>query len=125
MSSTVKQRFVHMTARKLRLVADMVRGKSTTSAITTLQVMPRVAAQPVLHAIKSAVNAEKNKQDGRPLLITSIMIDEGPALKRRILRSRGRASRMEHRMSHITVTVTPNENKGAPKLQANKRKDHE
>jgi ribosomal protein L22 len=41
------------------------------------------------------------------LKIESIFIDEGPALKRRIFKSRGRATRMEHRMSHLTLTVVP------------------
>jgi large subunit ribosomal protein L22 len=105
MSVTIKQRFVHMTARKLRLVADTVRGKSTDKAIATLAIMPRAAAEPIQHAVKSAVSAAKQGKLEGALIISAIFVDEGPALKRRILKSRGRASRMEHRMSHITVTV--------------------
>ncbi len=104
MSVTIKQRFVHMAPRKLRLVADAVRGKNTDEAIMKLTVMPKIAAKPIQHAVKSAVSAAKKDGDG-PFTIATIYVDEGPALKRRIVRSRGRASRMEHRMSHITVTV--------------------
>ena len=102
---TIRQRFIHMTARKLRLVADLVRGKSTQSAIATLSVLPKAAAKPVMHAVKSAQAAAKQKNPNDNFVISAIYIDEGPALKRRILRSRGRASRMEHRMSHITLTL--------------------
>lgn len=105
MNVTVEQRFVHMAPRKLRLVADVVRGKSADEATATLTVMPRVAAKPVLMAIKAAVNAAKQKQQDGPFVVSAIFVNEGPAMKRRILKSRGRASRMEHRMSHISVTV--------------------
>ncbi len=105
MSYKVQQKFIHMAPRKLRLVADVVRGQSVETAVAHLQVMPKIAAQPLLQAIKAAVNAAKQKHHEGPLTVATIMIDEGPALKRRILKSRGRASRMEHRMSHITVIV--------------------
>lgn len=105
MSITVKQRFVHMAPRKLRLVADAVRGKSVDQATDSLAIMNKVAAKTLSAAIRSAVTAAKSKNEEGNLIISSIFIDEGPAMKRRILKSRGRASRMEHRMSHITVTV--------------------
>lgn len=105
MAVTIKQRFIHMAPRKLRLVADTVRGKSLDKAYATLAVMPKVAVRPVLHAIKSAASAAHQQQLSGNLTITAIYVDEGPAMKRRILKSRGRATRMEHRMSHLTVTV--------------------
>lgn len=107
MSVTVKQKFIHMAPRKLRLVADSVRGKAADAAYATLTIMPRAAAKPLMHAIKSAVSAAKQQDLGTSLVISSVFVDEGPALKRRIFRSRGRATRMEHRMSHLTLTVTP------------------
>lgn len=115
MSITIKQKFVHMAPRKLRLVADTVRGKSTDLALKSLTVSPKVAAKPITAAIKSAISAAKQKDTGNnSLTIAAILIDEGPAMKRRILKSRGRASRMEHRMSHITVTVAPSAAKITP-----------
>ena len=115
--TTVKQRFIHMTARKLRLVADSVRGKSTDAAIASLSIMPKASAKPVLHAVKSAVAASK-ASNANNLVITTIYVDEGPAIKRRILRSRGRASRMEHRFSHLTLTVDTAESKSPSKKSA-------
>lgn len=105
MAVTIKQRFIHMAPRKLRLVADTVRGKTLDKAYSTLAVMPKIAVRPVLHAIKSAASAANQQQLSGNLTITSIFVDEGPAMKRRILKSRGRATRMEHRMSHLTVTL--------------------
>jgi large subunit ribosomal protein L22 len=105
MSVTVKQKFIHMTARKMRLVADSIRGKTTDNALSVLYIMPKAAAKPVYHAVKSAVSAAKQANPSGSFIISSIYVDEGPAIKRRILRSRGRASRMEHRMSHLTLTL--------------------
>ncbi len=105
MSVTIKQRFIHMAPRKLRLVVDAVRGKNLDTAYSVLAVMPRVAVRPVLHAIKSAASAANQQNVTGNLTITTITVDEGPALKRRILKSRGRATKMEHRMSHLTVTL--------------------
>ena len=105
MAVTVKQKFIHMAPRKLRLVADTVRGKGLDMAMTTLLVTPRIAAKPVLHALKSAANAAQAQNVTGNLMVKEIFVDEGPAMKRRIIKSRGRATRMEHRMSHITVVL--------------------
>lgn len=107
MEPTVKQRFIHMTARKLRRVAGVVRGQNAEQAIAQLSVLPLVAAKPMAHAIKSALTAAKARDDNQQYVISLIHVDEGPAMKRRILKSRGRATRMEHRMSHISITLSP------------------
>jgi large subunit ribosomal protein L22 len=107
--ATVKQRFIHMTARKLRRAADSIRGKEVNQALAELRVMPLRAARPLAHAVKSAQTAAKQNTSSQTYTIATIYIDEGPAMKRRILKSRGRATRMEHRMSHITVSVVPSE----------------
>lgn len=120
MSYTIKQRFVHMAPRKLRLVADVVRGQTMERAVTQLMVTPRIAAQPILAAVKAAANAAKQQNETGKLYVKAILVDEGPAMKRRLMRSRGRSSRMEHRMSHITVTVAPVEAPTAAKKPAKK-----
>ena len=122
MSTTVKQRFIHATARKLRLVAGVVRGKPAETALQTLAVTPKAAAKPVMHAVKSALASAKRDNPNGQFIISAIFIDEGPALKRRILHSRGRASRMEHRMSHITLTLEPTDTKAEVKKKSKKRK---
>lgn len=114
---TIKQKFIHMAPRKLRLVADLVRGKNAEAAYAALAVLPKAAAKPVQHAIKSAVTAAKQQNVGDNVTIAAIFVDEGPAMKRRIFRSRGRATKMEHRMSHLTITVAP----AQPKVKTNRR----
>jgi large subunit ribosomal protein L22 len=121
MAVTVKQKFIHMAPRKLRLVADTVRGQGIDTALTSLLVSPRIAAKPVMHAIKSAANAAQSQNVTGNLMVKEIFVDEGPALKRRILKSRGRASRMEHRMSHITVTLDTAVAKAPKRVPTNAR----
>lgn len=111
---TIQQKFIHMAPRKLRLVADLVRGKNAAAAYSALAVLPKAASKPLQHAIKSAVTAAKQQNLGEDFTIATIFVDEGPALKRRIFRSRGRATRMEHRMSHLTLTVAPVEASAKP-----------
>lgn len=104
---TVKQRFIHSGARKLRLVADLVRGKSLAQAHATLMVTPKSASRTLLAILKSAESAARQGKLEGDLSIAAIYVDEGPAIKRRFLGSRGRSYKMEHRMSHVTVTVSP------------------
>jgi large subunit ribosomal protein L22 len=107
MATTVKQRFIHMTARKLRRVAQIVKGQEANQALAHLSVLPLAAATPVAHAVKSALTAAEKNEPSQSHTIALIYVDEGPAMKRRIMKSRGRATRMEHRMSHLTVSLEP------------------
>ncbi len=120
MAVTIHQKFIHMAPRKLRLVADLVRGKNVDAALTILLVNPRIASKPVMHAIKSAANAAQAQNVTGTLAVKEIFVDEGPALKRRILKSKGRATKMEHRMSHITVTLDAAIAKPAKPVRAKK-----
>lgn len=117
MAVTIKQKFIHMAPRKIRFVADVIRGQNLTGAYNRLAVVNRAAVKPVLHAIKAAASAARQSDLQGDLRITEIYVDEGPAMKRRILKSRGRATRMERRMSHITVTVDAD----APKATKGKK----
>ncbi len=102
-------RYVRVSARKLRLVADLTRGKKVEEARTVLAFTPRKGAGVVGKVIASAVaNAENNfDMDADDLYISSIYVDEGPTLKRWRARAMGRASRINKRTSHITVELTP------------------
>ena len=102
---TVKQRFIHSGARKLRLVADSIRGKSFAQAHATLTVAPQAASRTLLAILKSAESAARQGKLEGDLAVAAIYVDEGPAIKRRFLGSRGRSYKMEHRMSHVTLTV--------------------
>jgi large subunit ribosomal protein L22 len=96
-----------MSAQKVRLVADVVRGKRVDQALAILRNMPHKAAGEVYRTVASAAaNAENNFQmDRDDLVVKTIMVDEGPAFKRLDQRARGRANILRKRSSHITVIV--------------------
>lgn len=100
--------------RKVRPLVDMVRGKKVDEALTLLRFAPTPIAQVVAKTIKSAAaNAENNYQmTPSDLKIVRIFADEARTLKRFRARSRGRASPILKRSSHITVVVTEQEANG-------------
>jgi large subunit ribosomal protein L22 len=102
---TIKQRFIHTSARKLRLIADTIRGKSLDQAQATLAVLPQKGAQTMAAIVKTSAAAAKDSKLSGDLFIHTIHVDEGPAMKRRVLAGRGRSTRFEHRMSHVTLSV--------------------
>ncbi len=97
--------------RKVRHLVDMVRGKKVDEALTLLQFAPTPTARAVAKVIKSAAaNAENNYQmTPSDLKIVRIFADEARTLKRFRPRSRGRASPILKRSSHITVIVAAQE----------------
>lgn len=100
-------RFARTSAQKARLVADQVRGMPVNKAFDLLQFSPRKAAALINKVLKSAVsNAENNSGlDADKLIVSRIMIDEGPSLKRVMPRAKGRADRIVKRTSHISIYV--------------------
>jgi large subunit ribosomal protein L22 len=94
--------------RKMRLLVNMVKGKSVEEAMNILRFAPTPNAQIVLKTIKSAVaNAENNFQmTPADLRIVKITADEARMLKRFRPRARGRANQILKRSSHITVVVS-------------------
>jgi|SRR5262245_504353 len=100
-------RYIRVSPRKARLVADLVRGKSVAEALAILQYSPQVAARHIEKVLRSAVaNAEHNHQV-RNLddLRVNPVIDGGPSLKRIQPRAMGRAFWIRHRLAHITVSL--------------------
>jgi len=100
-----------VTARKIRPLVDLVRGKKVEEALTILKYVPTPHALIVSKVIKSAAaNAENNYQLSiDSLRITGIYADEGVMMKRYRARSRGMASHILKRSSHITVIVADQE----------------
>ena len=111
MEAAATHKFIRGSARKVRLVADVVRGKSVEEALAVLAIMPQRAAKHVRKAVRAAsANAENNHDMvASDLTIARIFADEGPTLKRFRPRSRGRASSLLKRSSHITVVVSDEE----------------
>ena len=93
--------------RRVRMVAQMIRGKKVEEALAVLRFQPRKAARMLTKVLNSAVaNAEANEEaDADKLIVTRVDVDGGPVQKRWMQRSMGRANRMTRRTSHVTVHV--------------------
>ncbi len=104
-------RRVPISAQKVRLVVDLVRGKDVQEAIEMLRFVPNRAAGPISKLVASAMaNAEENFGISRDdLYIHRIFADEGPTRKWRRLGARGRFKPWLHRSSHITVVLRERE----------------
>ena len=102
-----------MSPRKVRLIADMIRGKKAVKAVEILSLLPKRAALPVLKLLKSAiVNAKHNfSLNVENLRVEKIIVDGGPVLKRWKPRARGRATPIRKRTSHILLVLTQFESK--------------
>jgi len=109
-------KWVRTSARKARVVAEHIRGRSVPEARAVLAFTPRAAAREIERVLASAVaNAEANHGlDGDALVVATAVVDEGPTLKRWRARARGRVARIKKRTCHITLTLTPGEVVGAP-----------
>lgn len=96
-----------MSPRKVRLVVNTIRGLSVSAAETRLSFLPKLAAQPVLKLLRSAVaNAEHNfKLDKKDLFVRYIVADGGPTLKRFRPRAFGRAAPIRKRTTHISLIL--------------------
>lgn len=97
------------TPRKLRLLADFVRGKNAKKAVAELSFVNKRHAEGVAKLIKSALaNAKENKgMSVDDLVISDIQIQEGKAMRRHRAGSRGRAVVFRRRLSHMSVTLAP------------------
>jgi large subunit ribosomal protein L22 len=108
MSYTATHRFARMSARKIRPIANEVRGKFADEALELLKFMPHRGARLIEQVIKSAVgNAEhKNVRELETLVVSDLRIDQGPMFKRVRPRARGMAFMIKKRSAHITCTLT-------------------
>lgn len=102
-------KYIRTAPRKMRLVADLIRGKSAQEAWNLLEFTPKRAAGPMKKVLESAIANAQNNNDIAPeaLTVHRVMVDEGPTLKRFTPRARGRASAIKKRTCHITVVVAP------------------
>jgi large subunit ribosomal protein L22 len=104
--------FIPIAPRKLRAVADLVRGKSAGAAISMLQFTPKSSATPIRKLIASAVanatDLSKNKVDVDQLVIKTITVDQAVMGKRFLPRAMGRATPIHKKTSHVTVVVSDN-----------------
>jgi large subunit ribosomal protein L22 len=102
-------RWVHSSARKARLVTDLIRGRSVPEARTILAFSNRAVAKDVEKVLRSAVANAESRPDlhwqGDELVVAAAYADEGPTLKRWRARARGRVARIRKRTCHITIEL--------------------
>ena len=104
-------KYVRISPRKVKIVIDLIRGKSAEEAQAILRFTPKAAAPVVLKVLNSAIaNAENNlEMNKKDLYVAEVFANPGPTLKRYIARSRGSASPILKRTSHISVVLDQKE----------------
>jgi large subunit ribosomal protein L22 len=107
MAFKVELNHLHIAPRKARLVADLVRGKKAEEAQVILNFAIKRASDPILKLLNSALtNAKITKNiPASDLFISKLTVDEGPAGKRVLPKSRGRGEILKQKTSHITLVL--------------------
>ena len=100
-----KLRHLNIAPRKVRLIADLIRGKNIEEAQKILNFTIKRGSAPMLKVLNSAIaNAKDILKKGKPeLYISKIVVDEGPKLKRWRARARGQAGQIQKKTCHITI----------------------
>lgn len=117
-TQTAQLNYLRIAPRKVRFVADLIRGASVNDAEALLMHQPRRPAAPLLKLLRSAVQNAKHNQklDPNKLVVESIRVDQGPMLKRYLPRARGMATPIQKKMSHVTLVLVEKETK-TPKFK--------
>ncbi len=107
MQAEAKLKYARVSAQKVRLVADQIRGLHVEQALSLLTFSTRKGAGIIKKILESAIaNAEHNEgADIDELKVSAVQVNEGPTMKRIRARAKGRANRIVKRTSHISVTV--------------------
>jgi large subunit ribosomal protein L22 len=102
-------RQVRISPRKMRIIANLVRGRRVNEAMAMLQHTPKRSGDVIHKLLLSAIaNAEhKGESDVDSLIVRGCSIDNGPIIKRWMARAMGRANRIQSRTSHVTIVVAP------------------
>ena len=122
MEVKAQAKYVRISSRKARIVANLVRGKGTKAALAMLSFMPHHGARVTEEVIKSAVaNAQHNyKLDPNKLYISKIFVDRATPFKRFRAQARGRGVRILHRQSHVTVFIDQLKEPSTPKKKVSR-----
>lgn len=107
MESSATFKYIRRAPQKIRLVVNQVRGKKVDLALSLLTFQKKFAARDVIKLIRSAVANASAKPGVRPdhLYIKKIMVDQASILKRFMPRAKGSSSRIEKKLSHMTVVL--------------------
>ena len=119
MAYSAKWRFARITARKARLLTDLIRNKPVGEALDLLKFNKKRGAIMVAKVLKSAIaNADTQEADVEELFVAKSFCDDGPIMKRFMPKDRGKSFSIFKRLCHITIEVE----EGTPKLTKAKRK---
>lgn len=103
-------KFVRISPRKTRLVADLIRGRNAVTSLQLLETVNKRAARIIGKTLNSVIsNAKQKEAEEESLWIKKIVIDGGPLYKRYMPRAMGRATMIRHPTSHITVVLSDEE----------------
>lgn len=107
MEAKAVAKYMHISPRKVRIVAKNIKGLTVEKALAQLRYTPKKAAVIILKVLNSALaNAEqKSEIDVDTLYVKNVFVDEGPTAKRWRPRAMGRATRIRKRTSHVTVIL--------------------
>lgn len=109
MDAKASVKFIRLSPRKARLVADVIRGYEYPEAVDFLRFLPQKGARLILKVVEAArANAEvqDDNLEDKDLFVKKIYIDKGPIMYRFLPRARGRATKIRKRLSHITVVLS-------------------
>jgi len=111
MEAVAYLKYTRISPRKVKILADLIRGKKISDAFAILATTPKIGTEPMLKLLKSAVaNAENNfSMNVENLVVSKVFATPGPILKRIMPRAQGRAFRIYKRTSHITLAVAEKE----------------
>ena len=107
LEATATLRFARISARKVKIVADLIRGKKVDEALAIVKFTPKASSEMIEKLLKSAIaNAENNHGMNRGnLIVSEIYANQGPTMKRIRPAAKGSAVRIRKRTSHITIKV--------------------
>ena len=107
MESRASLKYARISARKVKIVADLIRGKKVDEALAIVKFTPKASSEIIEKLLKSAIaNAENNHGMNRGnLIVSEIYANQGPTMKRIRPAAKGSASRIRKRTSHITIKL--------------------
>jgi large subunit ribosomal protein L22 len=107
LEATATLRFARISARKVKIVADLIRGKKADEALAIIKFTPKASSEILEKLLKSAIaNAENNHGMNRGnLVVSEIYANQGPTMKRIRPAAKGSAVRIRKRTSHITIKL--------------------
>jgi large subunit ribosomal protein L22 len=100
-------KYARISSRKVKIVADLIKGKSAIEAMNILKFTPKAGSSILAKLLKSAMsNAENNNNlSVDNLVVTEVYANQGPTMKRLMPKAQGRGARIRKRTSHVTVVL--------------------